>query len=58
MPNFETNYISVKICTGMNVIDSLAFLWSKEYRKFTHQICHLWKAGKNETKGNFNPETA
>ena len=30
----------------MNVIDSLAFLWSKEYRKFTHQLCHpleIWQ---------------
>ena len=41
MANFETNYISVKFAQAMNVIDSLAFLWSKEYRKFTHQICHL-----------------
>jgi len=25
----------------MNVIDSLAFLWSKEYRKSTNRMCHL-----------------
>ena len=40
MPILRPTIFLLGFAQVMNVIDSLAFLWSKEYRKFTLQLCH------------------